>query len=382
MPHRLACKSGLAQETCRTAWHVSPLASDSALAPPPSPPRLSPLTRPPTAPPSPLTSQPTSSPLHPPSLRDARSASINDPNNLDPNYLSTHTARLSPWHSVLHAFRALGCGGGDGAGVGSASGVAVTATAAAPALVHIDVHGKMDRANNLECAAHYPLLTRPPSTPTRARAQLPSPLPSLPSPPLPSPRSLDVGLGPMEEEWDAEDATKRARGVAEVAAETIKSALGPAMEAAFEGRALVSRKSKKRLPLTVELDPLLSGYWGHHSDSPLTISHQSVLLGVPAFQLEIPYSMRELLMSDASAFDAFARALFGAIDATLAASGSGALGPCNALTDAPLEQASAGPSVRPLCSLSLLDAVDDAWLGAMVADLQRMDSESVHGKQI
>lgn len=186
----------------------------------------------------------------------------------------------------------------------------------------------------------------------------------------------------MEEEWDADDVIKRARGVAEVSAEVIKGALGPAMEAAFEGRSLVSRKSKKRMPLTVELDPLLSGYWGHHSDSPLTISHQSVLLGVPAFQLEIPYTMRELLMGDAGAFDSFARALFDAIDATLAASRSGALAACNALADAPLEQTAAGSLARPLCSLSLLDAVDEAWLSAMLSDLQRMDSESVHGKQI
>ena len=206
--------------------------------------------------------------------------------------------------------------------------------------MHVDIHGKMDRADDMD---------------------------------------LDVGLAPMEEEWDEDGA----------AAEHVKGVLGRAMEEAFDGRSLVSRKSKRRFPLTVELDPRLCGYWGHHSDSPLTISHQSVLLGIPAFQLEIPYSMRQLLVTDAAAFDAFSVALFRAIDATLDASRSGALGTGSAFAERPLEPTAAPPngkaSTRPtssLCELELLPTVDDVWVAAMLEDLKQSDSVATHGKQI
>ena len=223
--------------------------------------------------------------------------------------------------------------------------------------MHVDIHGKMDRANNMD---------------------------------------LDVGMGPMEEEWD------------EKGTELIKSVVGNAIETALEGRYRVSRKSKKRMPCTVETEPLLSGYWGHHSSAPLTISHQAVLLGVPALQLEIPYSMREMLANDDSAFNALSNELNAAIDVVLSSDlGEG----CFALAQhAPLEP-SGSPSGTPsgheggaegrggadgddgddgddgadgysLADLSVLSNVDDTWMQAMLYDLARMDTESVHGKQI
>ena len=46
----------------------------------------------------------------------------------------------------------------------------------------------------------------------------------------------------------------------------------------------------------VEVDPALSGYWGDETVS--TISHQSVLMGIPAVQLEMPLRLREKLCFD------------------------------------------------------------------------------------
>ena len=246
---------------------------------------------------------------------DAMGANTFDVRNLDPNYVDRETARHSPWHSALHAFRAVGRSrpaaarsvvGGSGA-----------------RLVHIDVHGKMDRADNLD---------------------------------------VDVGLRPMEEEWS------------EAAAELLKSFVGPPMEAAVAGHYLVSRKSKRRLPLTIELDPVLSGYWGSPSDSPITLSHQSVLMGIAAFQLEIPFSIRELLASDAHAFGAFSCALFEAIDAALATD----LGVPETLERGVLEP----PPDEPLCDLEITTGVSDAWVLGIVKMLATIDTESVHGKQI
>ena len=261
-----------------------------------------------------------------------------DATSLDPNYLDTTTATLSPWHSALHAFRAAAS-----AAVGAGADAPPTASGGYAPLVHIDIHGKMDRANNMD---------------------------------------IDVGMGPMEEDWG------------EGATELIKGALGPALEGALGGRSLVSRKSKKRMPITIELDPLLSGYWGHYNESPLTISHQSVLLGIPALQLEIPYSIRELLMADAKAFDAFAAALFEAIDAALGADlGTPESLPFRALevephlppassAEAHGEQGEGGAPPPPLCELEVTCHVDEAWLGGVLKTLARMDTESVHGKQI
>ena len=48
--------------------------------------------------------------------------------------------------------------------------------------------------------------------------------------------------------------------------------------------------------MLVEVDPALSGYWGDETVS--TISHQSVLMGIPAVQLEMPLRLREKLCFD------------------------------------------------------------------------------------
>eukprot|EP00455_Lapot_gusevi_P049562 TRINITY_DN7045_c0_g2_i3.p1 TRINITY_DN7045_c0_g2~~TRINITY_DN7045_c0_g2_i3.p1 ORF type:complete len:466 (-),score=123.88 TRINITY_DN7045_c0_g2_i3:101-1417(-) len=57
---------------------------------------------------------------------------------------------------------------------------------------------------------------------------------------------------------------------------------------------------------TVNNDPYLSALWGGDCH---TISHQSILLGIPALQLEIPRSLRADLISDANLFRKFAEAI-------------------------------------------------------------------------
>ena len=87
--------------------------------------------------------------------------------------------------------------------------------------------------------------------------------------------------------------------------------------------------------------------------------------------------MREMLVIDSKAFDAFSRALFTAIDAALV----GDLGEgCYALPEGPLEPSVHG--ANGMAELELLQGVDEAWIASMLHDLRCMDTETVHGKQI
>ena len=48
--------------------------------------------------------------------------------------------------------------------------------------------------------------------------------------------------------------------------------------------------------VVVDPDPYLCGLWGHGCEC--TMSHQAVREGVPAFQLETPYTLRRAMASD------------------------------------------------------------------------------------
>lgn len=126
---------------------------------------------------------------------------------------------------------------------------AMVARGAAPVLV--DVHGKKDRSSNLD---------------------------------------LDVGMDPMEELWE-----DKGQFLA------LKKAIVARFRAALKGTAVV-----RGMTFGVEAEPYLGGYWG---DDTHTFSHQAVVCGVPALQLEIPKSMRRALMSDDSLVDRFAAAI-------------------------------------------------------------------------
>ena len=142
---------------------------------------------------------------------------------------------------------------------------------------HVDVHGKKDRRKNL---------------------------------------NLDVGLEPMHAEWPAEDQ-----------ADSLSTAVGQAFEAFFNTQKSETYRSRAkgssgRMPFGVETSPLLHGYWGE--DTVKTVSHQSVLDGMPALQLEIPYTMRSKLVSDDEFFAGWSEALLSALDAWLGSVGESA----------------------------------------------------------
>ena len=154
--------------------------------------------------------------------------------NLDPNYLIEPDFAASPWHSTLKAWKAA------------------FAETNIP-LLHIDLHGKLDRKENL---------------------------------------NIDVGVGAMEELWRDKPIVAK-----------LKKAINKELTKALEGR---RQYGYKQLRMGVEKDPSLRGYnnRGFH-----TMAHQSVLLGVPAVQLELPRTVRKALLVENVLFDKFADAI-------------------------------------------------------------------------
>ena len=193
-------------------------------------------------------------------------------------------------------------------------------------MLHVDVHGKMDRKNNLD---------------------------------------LDVGLGPMEQVWDEEYDT----GSTERFAGPIKAVLADAFERCFDGAPRIfNAKARAKMAPSVELDPRLHGYWG--DDCEKTISHQSVeMLGVPALQLEIPFCMRKELVENDVFFKCFAQAIFEAADHVLEVG-------CSVADEKLLE-----PSVKKLAPLTLTQ-LEPPLIAQMLKDLEGTDNERTHGKQI
>lgn len=168
-----------------------------------------------------------------------------DKTNLDPNYLIPSQFDRSPWHHALWAY--------------------IEHNRGVP-LLHIDVHGKKDRKDNLD---------------------------------------LDVGMDPLIEFW-SDDSEKTA----------LQEAVCDGFRAAMRGMP----SQRRGMKFTVEDDPYLGGFWG---DETTTFSHASVLRGVPAFQLEIPMTMRLKLMSDDSFCKRFAEAIVGAYNTVIVPRGMG-----------------------------------------------------------
>lgn len=120
-------------------------------------------------------------------------------------------------------------------------------------LLHIDVHGKKNRENN---------------------------------------RDLDLGMNPMECLWPKQLQFAK-----------LKQVLHANLSKAVQNGQVYDGAFK----FAVEAEPVLHGYWG--DDTNTTMSHQSILLGIPAAQLEIPLTMRKALMSDGKFLDQFASAI-------------------------------------------------------------------------
>ena len=102
----------------------------------------------------------------------------------------------------------------------------------------------------------------------------------------------------------------------------------------------------------------------------MTMSHQSVLLGVAAVQIELPYAVREMLMLDEQLFSRFAAAIFASYDVAVASGrvGSRKRGPLPSLDD---------PPVKVRCT-----QLSPADVSRMYADCQAVDSAQYHGRTI
>ena len=77
------------------------------------------------------------------------------------------------------------------------------------------------------------------------------------------------------------------RAEVERLSDAVVESVGVAMEGVRLGRAGAEK------PVRVEPECYLCGLWGHGCEH--TLSHQAVRLGVPAFQLETPISLRREL---------------------------------------------------------------------------------------
>ena len=158
-----------------------------------------------------------------------------DQNNLDPNYLTASDLEKSDWHQTLIKWKDTFAGTGI-------------------PLLHIDIHGKVDRKDNL---------------------------------------AIDVGCGAMEELW--KDRKKEVT--------LLKKTICDEIQKSLEGRRTYGYK---QLKMVVERDPELRG-WNNRGFH--TMAHQSVLLGVPAIQLELPKTVRRALLVEQVFFDKFAKAI-------------------------------------------------------------------------
>ena len=87
---------------------------------------------------------------------------------------------------------------------------------------------------------------------------------------------------------DREETDATALQWTEAEAEALKTAAFDELSMAMSEVTLGSQHSPA--PVVVDADPYLCGLWGHGCEC--TLSHQAVREGVPAFQLETPYTLR------------------------------------------------------------------------------------------
>jgi gamma-glutamylcyclotransferase (GGCT)/AIG2-like uncharacterized protein YtfP len=168
-----------------------------------------------------------------------------DPRNRDPNYLLEEQFEDSPWHNALVRWRDR-------------------CRAACVPCMHIDIHGKKDRKGAKVWA-------------------------------------VDLGIDPLLEcteapektgaqtKWSADDA----RRLRDLHSTLLGEALAP-----------TQINSKK---VEVDPEPYLHGLWGH--DCEHTLSHQSVRLGIPAMQYEVPFTLRLEMMKDTTILERVAQAI-------------------------------------------------------------------------
>ena len=168
-----------------------------------------------------------------------------DKSNRDPNYLLESQFANSAWHVALQKF------------------VSKFRRRGLPSM-HVDVHGKHNRRKT----QHHIDLGIEPLIQCCANRE-------------------DYGAKPLD--WTVQEAR------------LLQSRYAAALDKVFEGVNLVGKCVR------CDAEPYLCGLWGHGCEH--TISHQSVRLGVPAFQLEIPLSVRRHLWKTRTRMDALTDSL-------------------------------------------------------------------------
>ena len=68
--------------------------------------------------------------------------------------------------------------------------------------------------------------------------------------------------------------------------------------------------TSRRVPFEIANEPRLTGFWGHNINT--TLSHQSVLLDMPAIQFEMPPILREQLAGNEEFLIRFSQAIVNA----------------------------------------------------------------------
>lgn len=106
---------------------------------------------------------------------------------------------------------------------------------------------------------------------------------------------LDLGMAPLERSWPQEHQDFVLK---------LKRRLKKLLDAAL---ALNGVKNGRGRPMVVESKPVLNGFWGKQKLK--TLSHQSVLLGIPALQFEAPPRLRQRFIADPKLCAAVAAAI-------------------------------------------------------------------------
>ena len=176
---------------------------------------------------------------------NCKTAVPKDKANRDPNYLLESQFADCVWHQALEKF------------------VSKFRRRGLPSM-HIDVHGKCNRKKKV--------------------------------------RHIDLGIEPLIQCCeDPEDTGAESLDWTVLEARLLQSRCAAALDKVFDGVDLVGKCVR------CDAEPYLCGLWGHGCEH--TISHQSVRLGVPAFQLEIPLAVRRHLWKTKSRMDALTDSL-------------------------------------------------------------------------
>ncbi|KAL9655196.1 hypothetical protein ABK040_008971 [Willaertia magna] len=105
-------------------------------------------------------------------------------------------------------------------------------------------------------------------------------------------RDIDVGMAPMSSLWDN---SNQAILLHKVFCDNLEK------EMSF------IKKKFSGFKIGIKREPYLNGYWGDNTVT--TLSHQSILLDVPACQLEIPYQLREEFIRNEEFSSRFTKAI-------------------------------------------------------------------------